>query len=194
MKPKQFTLLLLTVLLACMMSAYGQNTDFKKYPYILLKDNTVTIMWQLYEEHDCTITYEKNVNGTPSSHNVNGPFTDHLYNYELSNLEPGALYLFEVDIFNGSSMSGSFISPPPDSTDQISFYGYGDTRGEAVGHSIYHDEVCEKIVDEITNDTNSQTLLIHAGDGIMMMMKTCGTTSIFTKIMKTPWNLEQKLA
>lgn len=164
MKPKHFALLLLSLLLASMMSAYSQNTDFRKYPYILLKDSTVTIMWQLYDTLNCTFTYEKNVNGTPSSHNVNGPFTDHLYKYEISNLEPGVLYLFEVDIINGDSMSGSFISPPASSANQLSFYGYGDTRGKEVGYSIYHDEVCKQIVSEITNDANSQTLLIHAGD------------------------------
>ncbi|MCD6111745.1 MAG: family 16 glycosylhydrolase, partial [Bacteroidales bacterium] len=141
---------------------------FRKYPYILLKEDTVTIMWQLYSILNCTFYYKKSDDPEFIEVQVNEPYADYfLYKYELTNLDPGVLYDFKV-VVNDTypcEKTGSFISPPDSSETQISFYGYGDTRGDDIGgEPPFHDSVCSKVLDEINEDSTSQTLIIHTGD------------------------------
>ena len=141
---------------------------FRKYPYILLKENSVTVMWQLYSNLNCTFYYKKSIDPEFIEIQVNDPYTNYfLYKYELTNLDPDVLYDFKVVVSDTypCEKTGSFISPPDSTETQISFYGYGDTRGSADGgEPPFHDEVCYKVVDEINNDPTSQTLIIHSGD------------------------------
>jgi hypothetical protein len=163
---------LFTILLFMMgiLYSYGTNEGFRKYPYILLKENSVTIMWQLYSNLNCTFHYKKSVSYHFKAVQVNDPYNtdDLLYKYELTDLDPSVLYDFKVVIEITTypiEKTGSFISPPDSTETQISFYGYGDTRGDEYGgEPPFHDEVCCKVIDEINNDPTSQTLIIHSGD------------------------------
>ena len=158
-------LLIILLFLANTIQMFGQNTGFRKYPYILLKQDTVTIMWQLYSNQNCTFKYKKAADLSFINVAVNTPYNDKLYKYELTNLENNTLYDFEVLLSDGNQKSGSFLSPPPSTAQEISFYGYGDTRGDGeTTHSPFHDEVCKQVNTEIDNFPSSRTLIIHSGD------------------------------
>ncbi len=149
-----------------MFNAYGQDEGFRKQPYLLLKQDTVTIMWQLYSPQNCTFKYKKATDSSFTNVAVNTPYIDTLYKYELTNLDYNTLYEFEVLLADGHQCSGSFLSPPLSTAQQISFYGYGDTRGDGADgdHPPFHDGVCKQIVAEIDSCPSSQTLIIHAAD------------------------------
>lgn len=165
MKTRTLTLLILSFFMINMFNAIGQNDGFRKHPYILLKQDTVTIMWQLYDTLNCTFKYKKASNSSFTNMAVNTPYIEFLYKYELTNLDYNTLYEFKVLLADGNQDSGSFLSPPLPTAQQISFYGYGDTRGDnESSHPPFHDEVCEQVVAEIDNSPESQTLIIHAGD------------------------------
>jgi hypothetical protein len=139
---------------------------FRKYPYILLKKDTVTIMWQLWSEDTCTFSYRKGIEPFANYSVIAYDTENLLYKYELTDLDPGVLYDFKVviEITYPFEKTGSFIGPPDSTETQIRFYGYGDTRGGEYGPSPFHDSVCGKVVDEIDNDPTSQTLIIHTAD------------------------------
>ncbi|MEA3505762.1 MAG: metallophosphoesterase, partial [Bacteroidota bacterium] len=168
MKIRTFTLLILLFFMISMFNAYGQDEGFRKHPYILLKQNTVTIMWQLYDVQNCTFKYKKASHTSFTNVVVNTPYNEIaiLYKYEITNLDYNTLYEFEVLLADGNQGSGSFLSPPLPSAQQISFYGYGDTRGGGAvnDHPPFHDEVCEQVIAEIDSCPESQTLIIHAAD------------------------------
>ncbi len=159
-------LLIISLFLTNIVQVFGQNTGFRKYPYILLKQNTVTIMWQLYSVQNCTFKYKKAADPSFINVAVNTPYNDKIYKYELSSLNFSIKYDYEVHLADGEYYSGSFISPPNATSQELSFYGYGDTRGgsSSSSHSQFHNAVCDEILEQINNDSPSQTLLIHSGD------------------------------
>jgi hypothetical protein len=166
MKTKTLTLLILSFFMINMFNAIGQDEGFRKHPYILLKQDTVTIIWQLYDVQNCTFKYKKASDPSFTNVAVNTPYIDTLYKYELTNLDYNTLYVFEVLLADGHQDSGSFLSPPLSTAQQISFYGYGDTRGGGADndHPPFHNEVCEQVIAEIDSCPGSQTLIIHAAD------------------------------
>ncbi len=169
------------------------ESPFRKKPYLLFQnklDNTETIytpeirdiviMWQLNSVETCTI--EWGIEDDPVIYELGSESVDPIqesdiqyrFSFLINNLIPEEKYYYKViaPIDNTEEfevIESSFISPPLETSTDLTFYAYGDTRGNGVNgtppyESLFHDEVCQQINVEINSDLTSQTFLLHAGD------------------------------
>ena len=145
------------------------------YPFTSdLKD--LVVLWQFHSLPEyCTIHWGTDENCTPWSDEVD-PFIEieHLYKYPflLSDLEPETQYYYKVigqiDIESEPmEFLSSFVTPPAADATDLTFFAYGDTRGEdgvEPYRSPYHEIVCDEINNQVNPSLGSQTFILNAGD------------------------------
>lgn len=170
----------------------GQTVSFNKEPYMMYQNEVNTadpddeyhstlekllVRWQLTEAPigttvTCFFTYSDGINNpvTIQANNI----LDEIWQVSLNlvvNLDPSTKYSYQVIVYEDGILGpdpeqGTFLTPPLASETSVTFYGYGDTRGNSSGPPQYHNAVCEAILDEFSssNDPDSQTFLLHDGD------------------------------
>ncbi|MCX5809795.1 MAG: fibronectin type III domain-containing protein [Proteobacteria bacterium] len=136
-------------------------------------DNTaMTVLWQTNETPTTGATIRWGTSpdsyGSPVTVPESGNGQDeHQFNYIITGLTPGSLYYYQVDVDSNSS-SGSFRTPPDTSSTSLTFYGYGDIRGNELYTDTefeQHSIVEEKIMKDVSHNASvRQTFLINASD------------------------------
>lgn len=133
---------------------------FRKLPYLVYtREMKHRVLWQLSLEENSTLKW-----GTTPSCDENeielSPYNDKFQTkYTFENLTPNTKYYYQV-IAGEEVLSGDFYSAPEQDAENLTFYAYGDTRTYPEDHNI----VAQQMLNQITADPESQTLLISVGD------------------------------
>ena len=98
----------------------------------------MTILWQLYESDACQVRW-----GTDTTYGSGTVTTseyghDHQHSITLANLVPGTKYFYKI-VADTSDFSASFNTAPDDTTANMCFFMFGDTRT----HEEVHDLVAQ---------------------------------------------------
>ncbi|MCF8299361.1 MAG: family 16 glycosylhydrolase [Saprospiraceae bacterium] len=128
----------------------------------------IDLMWQLpygtSSTKICTVDWGTSIYYTNSA-NLSDNGTDHLYKKTINNLQPNTKYYYRVTVSATEIYTGNFITPPVNTSQTTTFYACGSTIRASEPLSVSeHNDVCEQILNEISNDPSSQTLLIQAND------------------------------
>ncbi len=158
--------------------SYGA-ANLRKGPYLLLAatgtktvDNTgMTVLWQT-DSTPATATIEWGTSagsyGAPVTVTENGSGLDeHQFSHTITGLNTGTLYYYRITV-DGTPASGSFRTPPDLAATSLTFYGYGDIRGNQIFSDTeftQHSLVEERIMSDVRqNVSTQQTVLINASD------------------------------
>ena len=142
--------------------ASTEVTDFVKGPYLLYPANNtkMMILWQTSSTNTCTVDWGTDSNCYSGSKATVEYGTAHQHKIMLDGLTPGTKYYYRVTTNNACTKASNFISGPTDTSRVVSFYAYGDTRS----YPATHDLVAKKIMDEVSLNPKSQSLIIMSGD------------------------------
>ena len=159
--------------------SYGQGANLRKGPYLLLAatgaktiDNTgMTVLWQTDSTPAAaTIAWGTSPGsyGTPVTVTENGSGqNEHQFSYTITGLNTGTMYYYRINV-DGTLASGSFKTPPAPASTSLTFYGYGDIRGNELFSDTeftQHSLVEERIMSDVRqNASTRQTVLINASD------------------------------
>lgn len=159
--------------------SYGQGASLRKGPYLVLAatgaktlDNTgMTILWQTDSTPAAaTIAWGTSPGsyGAPVTVTENGSGQDeHQFSYTITGLNTGTMYYYRISV-DGTTASGSFKTPPDSASTSLTFYGYGDIRGNELFSDTeftQHSLVEERIMSDVRqNASTRQTVLINASD------------------------------
>ena len=135
---------------------------YKKAPYVLYTGNNdeMLVIWQLNSTQTCEFSYGTDTTYSSNAYTTNEYGNDHQHKIVLTGLTPGQKYYYKVNAANTSVKKGSFNAGPPDTTQNITFFAYGDTRSKP----DLHDKVAERIMLDITQNNLDQTFIINSGD------------------------------
>ncbi|MCX5814895.1 MAG: metallophosphoesterase [Proteobacteria bacterium] len=171
-------MLFIFVILAGVSSGAGAN--LRKGPYLLfaaktgtttVDNNAMTVLWQT----DSTPTSATIQWGTsPGNYGLPVPVpesgsgqNEHQFSYIITGLNAGSTYYYRIAV-DGTSASGSFMTPPDPASTSLTFYGYGDIRGAQLPSDTsftQHSVVEEQIMSDVSQNVPiRQTLLINASD------------------------------
>lgn len=141
-----------------------------KGPYLLYpgKNTEMTVLWQLDSTQLCMIewgrstSYEADFTDTVERNSLDTDVV-HLHMWTLTDLDPGTKYYYKVTCGDDYvEHKGTFVTAPLIESDDVKFLVYGDTRS----YFTIHNKVAKQILDEITEDPDYQSLLLHAGDWV----------------------------
>ncbi len=155
---------------------------FRKGPYLLYGGDrgAMTVVWQT----DKTPTVSSTIEWGLASEYGNGPFVvlentsatdEHLFRYSISSVDDATEVFYRI-VVDGDSYTGSFRTAPSLDVKDISFYGYGDTRGSGnlLTDTYYqnHDKVEAAIMRDLAGDPSKrQTIAIDVGDFVYYGME-----------------------
>ncbi|MCP5104366.1 MAG: PKD domain-containing protein [bacterium] len=162
MKLKQFVLIFSVSMLFAFMG-FVQAAQIEKGPYLIYEgDNTgMTVLWQLDATDACTLEWGTDTTYSAGSVQTAEYGSDHQHKYVISNLNNATRYYYRVT-FGSSSYTGSFLSAPSDSAQNVKFFAYGDTRSDPASH----DDVANQMIYTYTADGAYRTFTLHVGDWI----------------------------
>ena len=137
------------------------QSAMRKGPYLIYpgSNTEMRVLWQLFDTDTCTIEW-----GLDTPYSLGNSQTveygnDHQHTFLLTNLTPGSKYYYRVwagvEVFHGS-----FRTAPADTTTQIKYIAYGDTRS----YPSWHNTVAAEIINTFTADSNFQSIIISVGD------------------------------
>jgi hypothetical protein len=159
--------------------SYGAGASLRKGPYLMFAatgaktvDNTgMTVLWQT-DSTPASATIEWGISqgsyGAPVTVTENGSGQDeHQFSYTITGLNTGTMYSYRITV-DGASANGSFKTPPNSASTSLTFYGYGDIRGNQLFSDTeftQHSLVEERIMSDVRqNVSTQQTVLINASD------------------------------
>jgi hypothetical protein len=182
-KVKDYTVPAFSVLFILLVFAglsYGAGATLKKGPYLLFAaiagtktvDNTaMDVLWQTDSTPgSATIRWGANPGsyGPPVVATESGSGQhEHQFLYTIRNLNAGTMYYYQITV-DGTWANGSFRTPPDAAATSLTFYGYGDIRGqEWPSDTSYeqHSIIEAQIMSDVSqNAATRQTFLINASD------------------------------
>ena len=135
--------------------------DFKKAPYILYpgNNNEMLVMWQLNDTQSCQFSYGTDTTYSSATLNTTEYNNDHQHKITLTGLTNNQKYYYRVSTSN-TTKYGSFQSAMADTAHDVTFFAYGDTRSNPGDH----DNVAERIITDINQNSLSRTFIINSGD------------------------------
>jgi PKD repeat protein len=142
---------------------YEGTTNYcRKAPYLLaVEDNTqAQLIWQLSITQQCSLLWGDDLTYSLGSATTNEYGSDHQHTYTISGLNPGMHYYYKVIISPTEEKVGDFVCNPPDTTTQITFYAYGDTRT----YPSAHNQVAQRMVMDYTSEPANQSIVFSTGD------------------------------
>jgi hypothetical protein len=163
-----------------LLTSSAQAADFKKGPYLLFTDQAgaMTVRWQtdsLPSSSTSTIAWgltpDYELGNSTVSEDVPDP-EPYFFSHPITGLPQNTLVYYQVNV-DGNLKSGSFRTRPSTQASKISFYGYGDIRGDATTCPAdtayqFHSEIEAAMMQDVrrapAEATPRQTLLINAGD------------------------------
>lgn len=125
-------------------------------------ESQIMISWQLKHSELCTLKWGLNRNSLTHSIVTTENSSDsleHIHSYIIDDLSPGLKYYYQIEL-NDLQYFGSFLSPPSNDSRITSFYSFGDTRS----NPQMFDSISAGILKEISEDSLSQTFILHTGD------------------------------
>jgi hypothetical protein len=160
--------------------SHSAGANLRKGPYLLFApiagtksvDTTaMTVLWQTDSTPgSATIRWGASTSsyGAPVSVTESGPGQDeHQFSHIIRGLNSGTKYYYEITV-DSTSASGTFKTPPDTTATSLTFYGYGDIRGqEWPSDTTYeqHSLMEALIMSDVSQDAATrQTLLINASD------------------------------
>jgi hypothetical protein len=153
------------LLLNCGFTGAASAAVLKK-PYLIYEgtNTTMTVLWQdTGAETTNTLSW-----GTDTSYGlgtvvVPGYGSSNQHKYQLSGLQPGTKYYYQVsDPTNGLYGSGSFVTAPPSDANAVKFLAFGDTRSGPAAL----DGVAREMRKVYASDQAYQGINIQAGDWV----------------------------
>jgi hypothetical protein len=134
----------------------------RKGPYLIYSGSAteMQVLWQLDTTQVCTLEWGRDANCSEGTALTNEYGSDHQHSYIIRSLCEGARYHYRVTDGSANTYSGDFVTAPNESSKQVKFLAYGDTRS----NPWMHDAVCDRILDTLSRDPGYQTLLLHTGD------------------------------
>ncbi len=134
---------------------FVRKAPFMIYPGV---NTQMQFQWQLSSTSPSTIEW-----GTDTTYGMSFETSeygdDHQHLYTLTGLTPSTKYYYRVTV-GPEVFSGSFVSAPPENQQPYSIYAYGDSRTL----TQRHDSVAASILNNLQEDTASQTILLSSGD------------------------------
>jgi len=142
-----------------------QAQELRKGPYLIYPgiNTSMTVYWQLDSSIDqCELSWGSNTNYSDGSiflSETDATDDGHQYSYTIENLIPNTKYYYKV-VYNQLSSSSFFHTAPLDTSKSTQILAYGDTRS----FPERHDQVTNQMLNEINNNDNPSSILIHSGD------------------------------
>ena len=134
---------------------------FRKAPYLIYSgiNTEMIILWQLVDTFSCSVEWGTDTNYTTGNQQTTEYGTDNQHTITLSGLNNSTKYYYRV-IADYDTAVGNFRTGPVNSVSDITILAYGDTRT----YPNNQDSVAGQIIQNYTNDTAAQTLLLLSGD------------------------------
>ena len=141
---------------------FTDYSHFRKAPYLLFAgaNDEMLITWQMDSTKTCLFEWGTDTTYSEGSSNTEEYGDDHQHQVLLTGLTPDTKYYYRVSYDTIDIKHGSFITGPDDNAQEISFYAYGDTRTNV----SVHNEVAERIMDDMSQHPDAQTFIISSGD------------------------------
>jgi hypothetical protein len=136
-------------------------TTLRKVPYLMFPGDptTMQVLWQAQSTGPSTIEWGLDTNCSLGSAETAEYGTDHQHRYILTELPPDIQYFYRV-VFDETTYSGNFHTPPPPATQRLKFLAYGDTRTDAATHNF----VAGQMLQAIAADSEFQSVIVFVGD------------------------------
>ncbi len=144
------------------LSSTNENqANFRKAPYLIYSgDHTeMIVLWQLLSSYSCTIEWGTDLTYSTGSQTTTEYGDDHQHKYTITNLANSTDYYYRV-IAGTDTITGNFVSGPPEDVSEITFIAYGDTRT----NPDKHDLVAQQILNIYSSNPDAQTILLLSGD------------------------------
>ncbi len=137
----------------------NSNNGFRKNPYLIFNNNPedITILWQTKSISESIITISNNGHLIDSVQ-VSQKTDDHLFAYNFRT-DYGQKYFYTVYL-GKEYFTGNFNSCPKNTSKNLDFYVYGDTRS----YPENHNEVAKAICKDFGINSKNQTFIISTGD------------------------------
>jgi len=141
---------------------FADYSLFRKAPYLLSTGNNdeMLIVWQLDSTKTCLVEWGTDTTYADGSETTEEYGSDHQHQIALTGLTSHTKYFYRVSCGNTYEKTGNFITGAEDDAQEISFYAYGDTRT----NGGMHNQVAERILDDISQHPDAQTFIISSGD------------------------------
>ena len=142
-------------------STNESQNNFRKAPYLIYSgDHTeMIVLWQLLSTYNCTIEWGTDLTYSTDSQTTTEYGDDHQHKYTITNLANSTDYYYRI-IASTDTVTGHFVSGPPDDVSEITIIAYGDTRT----NPDKHDLVAQQILNTYSSDPDAQTILLLSGD------------------------------
>ncbi len=140
---------------------FTEDIVFRKSPYVLYPgdNDKMLILWQLYSTDTCMFAFGTDTTYAAGQVNTYEFGIDHQHKILLSGLAPATHYYYKVSA-NGKEFKGSFRTGATATTERVRFFAYGDTRT----YPDKHDLVAEAVMNKVSQDPQSRTMIISTGD------------------------------
>ena len=134
---------------------------FRKAPYLIYSGNNteMIVLWQLFDTYGCTLEWGTDQTYSSGSQTTTEYGNDHQHKYTITNLSYSTDYYYRVIVPN-DTITGHFVSGPPDNVDNVTILAYGDTRTNPGDHNM----VAQQILNTYTNNPEAQTIILLSGD------------------------------
>jgi hypothetical protein len=143
--------------------AFGKSVyaSTRKAPYLIYpgSNTEMEVLWQLTTTDTCNIAWGTDVAYDDGNLQTFEYGPDHQHKYIITNLIPGRMYYYQVDI-SGELHTGSFMAGPPNDARNLKFFAYGDTRSFPATHNL----VAAGIVSTFDTDPDYQAVILSVGD------------------------------
>ncbi len=142
--------------------SFSDTNYFRKAPYLLYTGSNEEMMinWQMDSTRTCLFEYGTDTTYSADSLTTEEYGNDHQHKVILTGLTPDTKYFYKVKYNDTSFKVGSFITGAGENNSVIGFYAYGDTRS----NPGTHDQVAEKILEDVSLHPEMQTFIISTGD------------------------------
>ena len=134
---------------------------FHKNPYLLYPgdNDKMLIVWQTFSTDTCQVYYGMDTIYSDTITSIEYG-NDHLHKALLLNLNVATKYYYKVSTDSNKYKTGSFYTGLNGNAKNLTFYAYGDTRT----YPLLHDSVAKQILNAVSLDSASQTLIVSSGD------------------------------
>lgn len=119
----------------------------------------MTILWQLNSKKNCLLKWGLDQTYSTGNYVSTGFGNEYQHQYTISSLTPSTKYYYSIQI-DDYETTGSFVAAPSDSATNVKFFAYGDSRTYPETHNL----VDEQILNEINDDPDYQSIVLHVGD------------------------------
>jgi phosphodiesterase/alkaline phosphatase D-like protein len=155
------TLVRLLWILQILFATEQVSAAMRKAPYVLYAgtNTEMEVHWQLTTTAPCTVEWGLDTSYALGTEQTIEYGSGHQHRYTVPDLTLGSKYYYRVTS-GTETFTGSFRAAIADSTSNLKFLAYGDTRS----NPGTHDAVANAMVSTFVTDSDYQSLVISVGD------------------------------